>query len=136
VTGKLVLVDTSAWILVLKRSPDAAVKATIESLLNENRVAIIPIISLELLGGVKSREEFHRLKSRLDVLHWIPLEERKWGEAARIAFELRRKGITIPYIDIIIGTAALLHNLILLHADKHFDMMTEEIPLKVESLLA
>ena len=135
-TGELVLIDTSAWVLALKKALDPSARDKIDALLAENRVAIIPIISMELLGGVRSREEFRRLKSRLGVLHQIPLGELEWEESARIAFELRCKGITIPHIDIIIGTAALLHDLSLLHADKHFDLMAEEVPLKIESVLS
>ncbi len=135
-TAKLVLVDTSAWILALKKAPDPSVRDKIETLLTENKVAIIPIIPMELLGGVRSREEFHRLKGRLEALHQIPLGKKEWEEAARIAFELRRKGITIPHIDIIIGATALLHDLTLLHADKHFDLMAEEVPFKVDNVLS
>jgi predicted nucleic acid-binding protein len=135
VTSKPVLVDTSAWILALKKQPNAIARNRVQELLIDSKVAIVLIISLELLGGVKSEKEFRRLKSRLAALYQIPLGKSEWEEAARIAFELRRKGITIPYIDIIIGAVALIHDLVLLHADRHFDLMAEEISLKVESLL-
>lgn len=134
-TNKLTLVDTSAWILVLKKAPLFIAKEKIEALLTENRVAIVPIIYLELLGGVKSPGEFQRLKNRLEALHQIPLAKTEWEEAARLAFELRRKGKTIPYTDILIGSVAFLHDLLLLHADRHFDLMAEEVPLKAENLL-
>jgi predicted nucleic acid-binding protein len=135
-TSNLVLVDTSAWILALKRGADATAKRKIDGLLSENRVAITPMIYLELLGGVKSQGEFQRLKSRLEALQQIPLAKREWEEAAKLAFELRRKGRTFPYTDILICAAALLHKLLLLHADRHFDIMAEEVPLKVENMLA
>jgi predicted nucleic acid-binding protein len=135
VTSKPVLVDTSAWILALKKQPNAIARNRVQELLIDSKVAIVLIISLELLGGVKSEKEFRRLKSRLAALYQIPLGKSEWEEAARIAFELRRKGITIPYIDIIICAVALIHDLILLHADRHFDLMAEETSLKVESLL-
>ena len=134
-TDRLVLIDTSAWILALKKAPYSIAKEKIEALLVENKIAIVPMICLELLGGVKSPAEFQRLKSRLEALHTIPLAKTEWDEAARLAFELRRKGKTIPYTDVIIGTAAILHDLLLLHADSHFDIMAKEVPLKVESLL-
>jgi len=136
VRNRLVLVDTSAWILALRRAPHLFVKEKVEGLLFENRVAIVPMIYLELLGGTRSEEEFRRLKSRLQALHQIPLEEEEWTEAAQLAFELRRRGKTIPYTDILIGSAAIVHDLFLLHADRHFDLMAEEIPLKVESLVS
>ncbi len=92
-TNKLVLVDTSAWILALKKPAHLIARQKIDALLVENRVAIVPMIRLELLGGVKSQGEFQRLKSRLEALHQIPLAKREWEEAAKLAFELRRKGL-------------------------------------------
>jgi len=136
VTSELVLVDTSAWVLALKKAADPDVKKRIEALLAENRVVIVPLICLELLGGVKSPAEFKRLKSRLEALHTIPLAKAEWEEAASLAFELRRRGKTIPYADIVIAAVAILHNLTLLHADRHFGIIAREINLKAESLLA
>ena len=132
--NEFVLIDTSAWILALKKPAHLIAKQKIDALLVENRVAIVPMIRLELLGEVKSSAEFQRLKSRLEALHQIPLAKREWEEAARLAFEMRRKGKTIPYTDILIGAAAVVHELLLLHADRHFDIMAEEVHLKIESL--
>jgi len=51
VRGRLVLIDTSAWIFALRRPPHHLVRDRVDDLLGENRVAILPMISLELLGG-------------------------------------------------------------------------------------
>ena len=132
---RLVLVDTSAWILALRKDFHLEAKNKIEALLAEDRVAITPIIYLELLGGTKTPQEFKRLRARLSSLNRIPLTEEVWEEAAKFAFGLRRKGKTIPYTDILIGTVCSLHDLLLLHADRHFELMREEIPIRTESLL-
>ena len=121
--GRLVLIDTSAWIFALRRPPHPLVRDRVDELLGENRVAIMPMISLELLGGTRSEGEFKRLKSRLESLHQVPLGKREWDKAARLAFELRRRGKTIPYTDILIGAVALFYDLILLHIDRHFDLI-------------
>lgn len=93
------------------------------------------MVSLELLGGTRTTVEFNRLKSRLDALQQIPIGKKEWEEAARTAFQLHRRGETIPYTAILIATAALSAGATLLHADKHFDMIAEIIELSVESLL-
>lgn len=67
--SSLVLIDTSVWILALRKSPLLVVRDEVEHLLAENRVAIVPIIRLELLGGTKSLDEFNRLKTRLEAFH-------------------------------------------------------------------
>lgn len=135
-TGKYVLVDTSAWILALKKSPPVRARSVIDDLLAGGRIAIIPVIRIELLGGTKSQLEFQRLDRRLSALHQLPLSKSEWDESARLAFKLRRKGMTVPYIDIIIAAVAILHGMPLVHADKHFDLIAGEVTLKAENLLA
>jgi predicted nucleic acid-binding protein len=135
-SNNLVLIDTSAWILALRKSPSPVVKDEVEHLLAENRVAIAPMIRLELLGGTKSVGEFNRLKSCLDALHQIPTNEANWELATQLAFKLRQQGKAIPYTDILIGAAAIITGCLLLHADRHFDLMAEHTNLSVRSLVS
>ncbi len=134
-TSKYVLVDTSAWILALKKGPAVRARGVIDGLLAGGRIAIIPVIRLELLGGTKSQVEFQRLDRRLGALHQLPLAQSEWDESAGLAFKLRRMGMTVPYIDIIIAAVAILHGLPLIHADRHFDLIAGEVKLKAENLL-
>ena len=85
-SNRVVLVDTSVWILALRKSPLAPVRDEVDHLLAENRVAIVPMIRLELLGGIKSANEFERLKGRLDALRQIPADEANWEIAAELSF--------------------------------------------------
>lgn len=135
-SNNLVLIDTSVWILALRKFPSPLVKNEVEHLLAENRVAIAPMIRLELLGGTKSVNEFNRLKSRLDALHQIPTNEANWELATQLSFKLRQKGKVIPCTDILIGAAAIITNCLLLHADRHFDLMAEDTDLNVRSLIS
>ena len=135
-TVKYVLVDTSAWILALKKGPAMRARSVIDGLLAGGRIAIIPVIRLELLGGTKSQAEFQRLDRRLSALHQLPLAQAEWDESAGLSFKLRRTGMTVPYIDIIIAAAAILHGMTLVHADRHFDLIAGEVKLKAENLLA
>jgi hypothetical protein len=91
---------------------------------------------MELLGGTKSVNEFNRLKSRLDALHQIPANEANWEVATQLSFKLRQQGKVIPYTDILIGSAAIVTNCLLLHADRHFDLMAEDTDLNVKSLIS
>ena len=135
-SNNLVLIDTSVWITFLRKSPPPIVKDEVEHLLAENRVAIFPMIRLELLGGTKSLNDFNRLKSHLDALHQIPATEANWEAAAQLSFKLRQQGKVIPYTDILIGSAAIIANCLLLHADRHFDLMAEDTDLNVKSLVS
>ena len=94
------------------------------------------MIKLELLGGAKSEKEFARLKSRLDALYEIPTDQSLWDKASELAFTLHRKGITVPYTDILIASAALYSKATLLHADVHFNLIAKHTELRVESFLS
>jgi len=134
--NNLVLIDTSVWVPFLRKSPPPTVKNEVDLLLAEDRVAIFPMIRLELLGGTKSTKEFERLGSRLDALHQIPIGDANWDTAAELAFRLRQRGKAIPYTDILIGSAAILGDVLLHHADRHFDLMAEDTDLRVKSLVS
>ena len=134
--NNLVLIDTSVWILALRKSPSPLIKDEVAHLLAENRVAIVPLIRLELLGGTKSVSEFNRLKSRLSAVHQMPIDEATWDTAIQLAFKLRQHGTIVPYTDILIASAAIFTGCLLLHADRHFDLMAEDTDLNVRSLVS
>lgn len=129
----MVIVDTSAWIFALRKNPSPVIKERIDHLLKENSVSIVPIIRLELLGGVKTRKDFNRLRERLAGLNVIQFSEQVWDGAAELAFDLRRKGLTAPYTDVLISASAIEHKIVVLHADSHFDLIGKNSSLKVES---
>jgi hypothetical protein len=131
----LFLVDTSAWILALRKDFLPPVKDRIGYLLKENAIVTSGMIKLELLGGTKAEKEFHRLKSRLDALETIETNTSLWERAFVLSFNLRRKGITAPYTDILIAASALIVEATVVHADEHFDLMRPHCGLKVESFV-
>ncbi len=131
----LVLVDTSVWLLALGKAGMPAAKERVDQLLQENRVTVAPVVYLELLGGTRTVPEFNRLKSRLESLRQLEIERKEWQEAAKLAFELRRKGKTIPYTDILIAATAIESGATLLHADRHFDVIAGITDLSVDSMV-
>ena len=129
------LVDTSAWILALRKDFSPEVKERIDHLLKENTVITTGMVKLEILGGTKIESEFRCLKRRLDALDSVDLDTSLLEESYDLAFKLRRKGITVPYTDILIAACALKTESTVVHADAHFDLMAGHISLKVESFI-
>jgi len=127
------LIDTSAWLLALRKNFLPTVKDRIDHLLKEDVIITTGMVKLELLGGTKTKSEFQRLKARLDALDTIETDMQLWVRAYELAFNLRRRGVTIPYTDILIAACALHAKAIILHADAHFDLISEHLELKVES---
>lgn len=134
--NEIFLVDTSAWLFALRKDANPEIKSRLDNLLRDDCVAIMGMVKLELLGGTRTHEEFKRLKSRLDALTYVSMEELSlWDIAYELAFNLRRKGLTIPYTDILIASAAIKDDLVLIHADNHFDEIARYSKLKVESFV-
>jgi predicted nucleic acid-binding protein len=135
-SNNIFLVDTSAWILALRKDFSLAAKERIDQLLKENTIITTGMVKLEILGGTKTESEFQRLKRRLDALDSVDLDTSLWEKSYDLAFKLRRKGITVPYTDILIAACALKTESTVVHADAHFDLMAGHISLKVESFIA
>lgn len=133
--NNLFLVDTSVWIFALRKDFIPEVKDRIDNLLKENAVITTGIVKLEILGGTKTEKEFQRLKTRLDALDMVETDTALWEGAYGLAFKLRRKGITVPYTDILIAECALRTEATVVHADAHFDLMANHARLKVESFV-
>jgi len=133
--NNLVLIDTSVWIFALSKNFLPEIKQRVDTLLKENRVAICSMVKLELLGGTRTKKEFERLKSRLDSLYEIKINDNVWHKAAEMAFSLRRKGVTIPYTDILISASALSERALILHADEHFNLIAKNFGLSIKSLI-
>ncbi len=132
---KPVLVDTSAWLFALRKDFLPEIKDRVDLLLKENLVLITGIIRLELLAGTRSEVEYNRLKTRLWGLESIETDDLLWEMACEMGFKLRRKGITVPYTDILICACALSQGCMVLHADNHFDLMAKHLHLKCESFV-
>ncbi len=133
--NNLFLVDTSAWILALRKDFLPVAKDRIGILLQENSIVTTGMIKLELLGGTRTEKEYQRLKSRLDALDLVETDNALWEQAYGLAFKLRRKGLTVPYTDILIASSALRIKATIVHADLHFDLIRKHIGLKVESFV-
>ncbi len=122
---KLVLVDTSAWIQALRPGGPERARREVARLVAEDRAAVAGIILLELLSGVKTAKEYRRLKEDLEALVQLAITEHTWQDASRLAFDLRRKGITVPATDVLVMTVSMANACALIHADQHFDLMAQ-----------
>ena len=129
------MIDSSAWIFALRKDFLPVVKRRIDYLLKENSVITTGIIKLELLGGTRTKGEFQRLKIMLESLDSVDTDKDIWESCYKLAFNLRRKGITIPYTDIVIAACAEKTNATILHSDSHFDIMNKKLGIKVESFV-
>ena len=135
--GEIFLLDTSIWLEVLpsgRGSP--ALRERVDALLSTDSVATTGMVQLELLGGARSQEEWDRLREFMSALHPLPVGEEDWLEAAHMGFQLRRQGITVPFTDLLIGEVSIRSGAVLVHRDRHFDLIASHLHLPVESYVA
>ena len=130
-----VLIDTSAWILALRPDGSPEAREEVRRLLESSRAATAGIVMLELLSGTRSQREFRELREELGALRLLDITSATWERAYRLGYDLRRAGLTIPSVDVLIAALALEHECSLLHADRHFDLIAEHHPLSIRSLL-
>ena len=128
----MILVDTSVWIDIFRGKPGNAVKAFREKIGSENCV-LSRFNQLELLQGAKDEKEWELLAGYLSTQYYLEADYNTWQAAARIYFELRRKGVTINSpVDCCIAQIAIDHGAILLHRDKDFEKISRIRPLRQE----
>lgn len=122
-----ILIDTSAWIVSFKKTGNESLKQKVVEVLASLSAVTTPVIVLELLQGCRDRKEYEAMKSRMEALEMLPVNEDVWESAYRAGYDLRRKGITVPTIDILILSIAKVHNCSVLHHDKHFKLVAKHL---------
>ncbi len=126
----MILVDTSVLIGYLKGQDDARTLLFDELQTRKIPFGISPYTLQEVLQGARNEEDYQRLWEYLStqIIYFLPEEISTYEKAARLYFDLRRKGLTPrSTIDILIALTALEHNLMLLHNDRDFDLMAEQL---------
>jgi len=121
---KCELIDTSAWILGL-REGHPKISDLIDSLIANNKARICRPVILELLTGTKTEDQFRALQEDLDSIETLTLTEGDWKKVYELGFKLKREGLTVPSMDLIIVGLALQSDCGLIHADRHFDLIAE-----------
>jgi len=116
-----VLIDTSAWVKVL-RDGTAAVAKQVASVVGHDAVALTRFTQLELLQGAADDREWSMLAEYLASQDYLEANADTWRDAARIYYELRRRGRTVrSAIDCCIAQLAIDHDALLLHDDRDFE---------------
>jgi len=75
---KLFLIDTSAWILGLKRNSSNQIKNVLTEILDKDECATTGIIILELLQGTRTKKEYTEILSDLSALYYFEVDKEIW----------------------------------------------------------
>lgn len=132
--NNLVMIDSSLWILALKLNCPATIKELVGDLLEKDLVATCGLITVEILQGTKNKREYNEISEEMNSLHYMETNKEAWNTGAQLAYNLKRKGITIPTVDLCIAALAIYHDLTLFHADHHFEMVAKNSSLKSKQI--
>ena len=124
------LVDTTVWVKYL-RGLDSGLKEHIRLLALEERAYTSEIIIMEVLRGAKSDKEYNMLYQDFLALPFLKTDTDVWETAWRTAYNLRRNGVNIPMVDVLIAAAAMYHKCTLMHSDRHFNLLAKHMGLKI-----
>jgi predicted nucleic acid-binding protein len=119
----MILIDTSAWIASFKKTGNDELKEFMKQTIVSGLAVTAPVVILELLQGCRSVGERDALKIKLESLDILSITLPVWEQAYELGFSLRRKGLTIPTVDLIIAALAIENSSLLLHHDEHFEMI-------------
>ena len=126
----MVLVDTSVWIDVF-RDPDGQVTDALNRVTGDEDTVLTRFNQLELLQGARDEHEWGVLADYLDGQDYLETGTDTWCNAARIWFDLRRRGRTVRSpVDCCIAELARQHDALLVHRDRDFVVIAEIRPVR------
>ncbi len=117
----MVLIDTSVWIDVLRDKSGSHWDALVRCVGDPDEIVLSHFVQLELLQGAKDEREWSKLDAVLTTQDYLELPAPEFRRAARLFFELRRRGKTVRSpIDCCIAQVCIFHRVMLLHRDRDF----------------
>lgn len=83
-------------------------------------IAVCGVVRAELLHGAVSAKDFANITTMLEAFDEFNLAISDWQILGDNLYNLRKKGISIPFSDAIIATTAIKHGISVWTGDKHF----------------
>jgi len=124
-----VLVDTSAWIEFFRRP-------ALPGFDIDEAVTCLPVIQ-EVLQGIRDEVPFRVARQAMFALPVVesPMSEELVLDAVNLYRLARRRGLTIrSSVDCLVAACAIRHDLLLLHLDRDYDVISEIAPLRTTSI--
>ena len=130
----MILVDTSAWIELIRTTGHPAHVTLRHHLERRAPIATSEPVIMELLAGVATAAERSKLRARLMALPRLTVRGLADFEAAADLYRVcRRRGGTVrKLVDCLIAAVAIRERATLLHNDRDFDVLARHTRLRIE----
>ena len=119
-----VFIDTCMWVPYFARGRSPT-KDAVDSLLEEDRAALIGPVLAEILCGFRKDSEADWVASALKGLHFLDMNWDDWRAAARLTRRLTARGHSIPLTDCALAAVAQRHKATIFTIDPHFDLVPQ-----------
>jgi predicted nucleic acid-binding protein len=117
----MILADSSVLVEFFRAGGRPSVKRAVREGLEGGLLAVNGIIRVEVVGFARDAASRSQLEQAFASFLQLDLEAAEFELAVDLGFQLRRRGVTVPTTDLIIGASAIRENAELLHDDAHFD---------------
>ena len=124
-----VIVDTSVWSLALRRDKDdsPAPVQELRHIIHDHRVQMMGPIRQEILSGIRSKDQFKKLRKHLESFPDLPILTEDYVKAAKFFNHCRSKGIQGSNTDFLICAVAVRNKFSIYTTDKDFDLFSKYI---------
>jgi predicted nucleic acid-binding protein len=129
-----VIVDTVIWSLALRRnSPvqNSGITDQLQGLIRNNQVRLLGAIRQEILSGLRTPEQFNRLRDTLRAFPDTVLVAEDYELAAEFFNTCRQRGVQGSNTDFLICAVAHRRHDQILTADRDFQNFQAHIPINL-----
>ena len=133
----MIIVDTSAWSVLLRRSSESLsetqvrIRNEVAQLVREGRSALLGPVRQELLTGIRHREQFLRLRAQLRLHDDVGISGEDYEHAAELSNRCRTAGVQGSSVDFLICAVAIAHDWPIFSTDADFIRYQRVLPLKL-----
>jgi predicted nucleic acid-binding protein len=129
-----VLVDTSVWSLALRRKNESLrgneklFVAELTELIREGRARVIGLVRQELLSGIKTAQQYEKLKDYLRFFPDAAVDMSDYESAAEAGNRCRAKGVVVSIVDILLCAVAMKREWSIFTTDPDFMNYSKVLP--------
>ncbi len=132
----MIVLDTTVLSLAYRRRRGSAeeplpVRALREMILEDIPLSVPGIVLQELLSGVRTNEQFHRLHGLMEGFPILMAEHEDHVTAAQISNTCRRHGVTAAAVDCLIAAMAVTRDAQIFALDEDFEDMAPHCSLQL-----
>jgi len=132
-----VLIDTSVWSLALRRKHETLagnerlLVMELSELIREGRAKVIGLVRQELLSGIKSNEQYEKLRLYLRAFSDELLDTFDYEDAAKAGNRCRAKGIVVSIVDVLLCAVTVRRGWTIFTTDPDFSHYARVLSLSI-----